>query len=300
MLSIGVHYNKGNWKTCLMENGHTLELRLFKDVCAALEYVQFHCAIFPEPVITLSINSGTYLTPVHTYAEGQLSEKTLNSDHIQREDDLNTFRIAVGSSSHNTFHLPPLNQLPDVPIFRRQHRLDMGGSDTLCATALLLYRLRRQEAIWQEMRFLYVDAGYDARSIVVVEDGRIVNGIGETSATYCSQATSLERNEPANWSDHLEQEALVKQAFWEGLTQDLAGLMAIHHLEDIVVTGQLKEAVIEKLEDRYQFYLFPYNEHEQVGFEAAIGAAIIAEGLYRPGLAAEVVERLQITYGRLE
>ena len=196
------------------------------------------------------------------------------------------------------YRLPPVNQLPDIPVFRRQHRRDMGGSDTLCATALLLYRMRMQEAIWSEMRFLYIDTDFGARSIVVVEDGRIVNGIGETSGTYGSQTTTPERKEPANWSDHLEQEALAEQAFWEGLTQDLAGLMAIHHLEDIVVTGQLKEAVIEKLEDRYQFYLFPYKGHEQVGFEAAIGAAIIAEGFYRPGLAAEVVERLQITYGR--
>src|SRR5712691_3368748 len=151
MLSIGVHYNKGNWKTCLMENGHTLELRLFKDVCAALEYVQFHCAIFPEPVIALSINSGTRLTPKHAYIGRHLPETTLNSGPFQSEDELNTFLIAISSSNHNTYRLPPVNQLPHIPVFRRQHRLDMGGPDSLCATALLLYRMRMREAIWQEM-----------------------------------------------------------------------------------------------------------------------------------------------------
>ena len=152
MLSIGVHYNKGNWKTCLMENGHTLELRLFKDICAALEYVQFHCAIFPEPVIALSIN--THLTPKQAYTGGHLPETTLNSDPFQREDEVNVFLIAISSSNHNTYGLPPVNQLPHIPVFRRHHRPDMGGSDMLCATALLLYRMRMREAIWQDVRVL--------------------------------------------------------------------------------------------------------------------------------------------------
>ena len=91
-----------------------------------------------------------------------------------------------------------------------------------------------------------------------------------------------------------ELQSLYERAVWEGLTQDMAGLMAIHHIEDIVVLGKYQDALSEYFADKYQVYLFPPNEADMVGREAALGAAIIAEGLYLPGLASEVVERLHI------
>jgi len=70
--------------------------------------------------------------------------------------------------------------------------------------------------------------------------------------------------------------------------------MAVHHLEDIIVRGPRKDAFIERFSDTYQVYHYPQGEPDAEGYEAAIGAGIIAEGLRYPGLAAEVVERLQI------
>jgi len=143
---------------------------------------------------------------------------------------------------------------------------------------------------------MYLDVEHNSRSIIVVEDGRIVNGLGENAGTYHAYGVGQQEGiDSGDGSDTMEDEVIAEQAFWEGLTQDLAGLMAIHHLEDIVVTGQRKDAAIERLEDTYQFYCFPHHTYEQEGFEAAIGAAIIAEGLYYPGLAAEIVERLQLS-----
>ncbi|GAC1635173.1 MAG: hypothetical protein NVS4B7_21490 [Ktedonobacteraceae bacterium] len=78
--------------------------------------------------------------------------------------------------------------------------------------------------------------------------------------------------------------------------------MAIHHFEDIVVIDRRssiqdkldKSTVVDRLGDTYQFYLFPRSEAELEGFETAIGASLIAEGLFRPSLASEVVDRLQV------
>src|SRR2546422_7197560 len=152
--------------------------------------------------------------------------------------------------------------------------------------------MKRKKAICQEMLFFYVDVGKTWGSFVVREDGRIEKGIGETAGTQPD--VGLEDYLQAEEISANFREALINQAYWEGLTQDLAGLMAIHHLEDVVVTGTRKQAVIERMTDRYQFYEFPHGEYEQEGFESAIGAALIAEGLYHPGLAAEVIERLQL------
>src|SRR5207245_11240671 len=121
---------------------------------------------------------------------------------------------------------------------------DIGYSEKLCAVTTLLYRMRRQEAIWPEMRFLYVDVSQNSRSIVVIEDGRIVNGIGETAGTQPD--VGLEDYLQAEEISANFREALINHAYWEGLTHDLAGMMDIHHLEDDDETEPRKREVIER------------------------------------------------------
>jgi len=290
VLSIGVDYNRENWKTCLLEDGQPVELQTYNNTSSTLEYLQHTCALYPEPIIAISSGLNTRLTLLNTLIDQQLSEL---ADHLQHQHVHTTkeFLTALNSFNLSSYSLPPVRQLPSIPAHRQRRRLDMGTSEKLCAITTLLYRMRRQEAIWQEMSFLYLDASHTARSIVVVENGRIVNGIGERAGYASLQQEQLDQQDE---SDHSEDQALAEQAFWEGLIQDLAGLMAIHHLEDVVVTGPHRNAVLERLEDRYQFYDFPRSPQEQIGFEAAIGASIIAEGLYHPGIAAEVVQRLEL------
>ena len=61
-----------------------------------------------------------------------------------------------------------------------------------------------------------------------------------------------------------------------------------------IACSMLKDAFIERFADSYQVYLFPYSQPDYEGFEAASGAATIAEGLYGQNARAEIVERLQI------
>jgi hypothetical protein len=86
----------------------------------------------------------------------------------------------------------------------------------------------------------------------------------------------------------------LDEAYWEGLIQELAGFMATHHIEDIVVLGEESSTLVERLADLYQVYLFPYAHTEREGYEVALGAAILAEGLNQIQSAAELVAYLQI------
>ena len=277
-MSIGIDYKDGVWKTCLTENGQTIELCTFADSGAILAYIERLCAFYPEPIIALSSTLETTLCSLQTL------EDLVTTPDVA---DLQPFLMAVGSLNARNFHLPALKNLKSVPRYRKRKRKDMGNADKLCSVATLLYRMRQQEAAWSEMRFLYLEVGEDDRSIVVIKDGRIVDGM-----TVCMEADV----------DDDEDEQEREQAFWEGLSEDVAGLMAIHHFEDIVVIDRRsslqdkldKSTVVDRLGDTYQFYLYPHGESEPEGFEAAIGASLVAEGLFRPGLAAEVVEHLQI------
>lgn len=280
-MSIGIDYKAGRWKTCFTENGQTIELCTFADSGATLAYIEDICAFYPEPIIALSSTLETTLISLQSLEQ----EALVTTPDVA---DLRTFLTTIGSLNAKNFHLPALKNLKSVPRYRKRKRKDMGDADKLCSVATLLYRMRQQEAAWSEMRFLYLEVGEDDRSIVVIKDGRIVDGM-----TVRMEAEDEDEDE----EDERE------QAFWEGLSEDVAGLMAIHHFEDIVVIDRRsslqekmdKSTVVDRLGDTYQFYLYPHTDSEPEGFETAIGASLVAEGLFRPGLASEVVARLQIT-----
>ncbi len=275
-MSIGIDYTFGEWKTCFAENGQTIELCTFADSDAILAYIERICSIYPEPILALSSTLETTLCSL------QALEQITKTPELT---DLQAFLTAINPLNTNNFHLPAVKHLKSIPRYRKRKRKNLGDADKLCSIATLLYRMRQQEAAWTEMRFLYLEVAEDDRSILVIKDGRIIDGL--TATVEVDEEMDDEERE---------------QAFWEGLAEDVAGLMAIHHFEDIVVIDRRstsqdtldKSTVVDRLGDTYQFYLFPHEASEPDGFETAIGASLIAEGLFRPGLAAEVVERLQL------
>jgi predicted butyrate kinase (DUF1464 family) len=274
-----------------MDHGRLLQLSSFTDSPAMLAYVQRICALYPEPTIAVASDLNTNFAALHTLTEQQFYEMTLYRGNQPEGDKIKEILIAIGSLNLRSYSIPGVAYLDSIPAYRKLNRADMGTAGNLSAITTILARMREREAAWSEMRFLYLEVGRAAKSIVVVEDGYIINGIGTQEHIY-----------RGNWLDMQQNDALVEEAFWEGLTQDLAGLMAIHHFEDIVVREQStseedirrKDAVIERLGEYYQLYTFPGYESEEEGYDIAFGAALIAEGLAYDGSSAEVVERLRM------
>ncbi|HEX6481965.1 MAG TPA: DUF1464 family protein [Ktedonobacteraceae bacterium] len=275
-VTLGVSYSMRNWKTCLVENGQVVEFHSFVDPVALRTYLEHTCTLYPEPIIVVSTDLETPFTSLVNISRTCLEDMILKRYIAEQKDPLLEILIAIGYSNINSYFAPSVRYLPSMPQYRLLMRESPGTSNHVCAVASLLSQLRSQEATWSEMNFLCLEVNANLRSILVVEGGQIVNGM-----------SSMTRSE-AQFQEACE------QAFWEGLTQDLAGLMAIHHLEDIVVSGQRKDAFIERFADSYQVYHFPYIQPDFEGFEAASGAAAIAEGLFGHSIFTEIVERLQI------
>lgn len=275
-VSLGLSCNMGNWKTCLMENGQAWEFFSFVDHVALRAYLEHTCTLYPEPTIVLSTDLETPFTSLIKISRTCLEDMILQRYTSEQKDPLLKLLIAAGHSSNNSYLAPSVRYLPTMPPYRLLMRESLGTSNHVCAVASLLSQLRARESEWSEMNFLFLEVNANFRSILVVEDGQIINGM-----------SSMTRNQ----EQFLE---ACEQAFWEGLTQELAGLMAIHHLDDIVIAGQRKDAFNERFADNYQVYLFPYSQPDLEGFEAASGAAAIAEGLSGHTPSAEIAERLHI------
>lgn len=260
MVSIGIDEQKGIWKICLLEDNRVLELTSFEQTAPVLTYLEQTCATYPEPIIMLSLDKSRW-----------------------NAESLDNFLIAIDSINLNSYTVPPLHALPGLPAYRKLIRGNLGEAHDLCNVMTLLCRLRQREAAWQEMRFLFLEVNGLNSHVTVIEDGRIVNGM-------ISMLLETPQNRPdADGNDEDE-------AFWEQVAQTLAGLLAVHHIEDIVVLGNCTDEVIAHFDGFYQFYLFPGESEEQANYEAAIGAALLAESCYAPGIAAEVAERLQVPF----
>jgi predicted butyrate kinase (DUF1464 family) len=259
-----------------MENGQPLELNSFVDSVVARAYLEHTCTLYPEPTIVLSSDLTTPFTRLVAVSNTSLEEMIPRHYTAEQGETLQKLLIAIGYRNINSYFAPSVKYLSSMPPHRKLMRENLGTANNLCAIAALLKQLRARDAAWSEMNFLCLEVDPNFRSILVVEDGRIVNGMSRV----------------ARIEDQFQEAS--QQAFWEGLTQELAGFVAIHHFEDIVVMGQLKDAFIERFADSYQVYLFPYSRPDYEGFEAASGAAAIAGGLYGQNARAEIVERLQI------
>ncbi len=274
VVSIGIDYSGSEWKLCLTEDGRTRDCLRFPEQKSVLQWLTHACTLAPEAVIGFSSRLDSAFSPLSALL-----------DHVPPADNraLSDFLIALSTLSLRCYSLPALKYVSTVPAYRRLLHPAMGTANIFCSIATLLYRMREGSASWSEMRFLCLEIGPRTYTLSVVQDGLIIDGL----------AFGLSAQDSAD-------SALSEQAFWEGLAYDLAGLMAVHHFEDIVISQQpdsteaaaCKEEVIQRLGDLYQFYLYPQTESQSIGFEAAIGAALLVAGFSPASPTAELASRL--------
>jgi predicted butyrate kinase (DUF1464 family) len=278
-LSIGIIRHDDAWKTCMVEQGQVVEQHAFENAIKTLFYLKHTCAQYPELTLAISLACETPFIVLSDSTARQwesLLTFPLNDWIAQEAYD---FLIAIKQISLHCFLVPSPRYLPDIPFYRKLPRAYPGSSNDVCVVAALLYRLREREATWSEMQMFCVQVNRYCKSIQTLEDGCIVN----------SMSTEIVSN-----NDDEQMRAEYERALWEELTRDIAGLMAVHHIEDIVTLGDYQEAFIDHFAESHQVYLFPSSEADTPGFECALGAALLAEGFYLPGKAGEIVERLRI------
>ncbi|HLI68137.1 MAG TPA: DUF1464 family protein [Ktedonobacteraceae bacterium] len=298
-VSVGVDYAAGSWRVCCVDQGKLIEFHEFSTVNDLLAWIHGSCPLYPEPTMVLSLDVTAPFSALPALTSEQVDRLLQRYRPLPAFTEVSAVLQILRSISVRSYCAPSVEYLPTVPLHRRLLRPGLGTANEVCAVVALLRHLREQEASWPEMSFLYVNAGVGGVCALVIQDGQIVNGIGTLQGTSLPLAYRyLAMLETAQGEqDDARHEALQKalhEAFWEGLTQELAGLLATHHIEDMVVLGQESARLIERLADSYQIYLFPQASSEHEGYEAALGAALLAEGLELGGSAADVVNHLQI------
>ena len=278
-LSIGVVRHGNAWKTCMVEQGQFVEQHAFEDAAKTLAYLEHTCARYPELTLAISLACETPFLALSDATVRQWESLLTFPFNDWTISEASEFLIAIKRVNLHSYLVPSMRYLPAIPLHRKIARPLPGSSNDVCVVAALLSRLREREATWPEMQLFCVQVNRQFQSIQALEDGCIVNSVAKEIVSHADDA--------------LMQEA-YERALWEGLTQDIAGLMAVHHVEDVVVLGDYQDAFIDHFAESHSVYLFPSGEADVPGFESALGAAVLAEGLFLPGKAGEIVERLSI------
>lgn len=290
MASLGVDYGTGSWKTALLGPIGQPERRTFAspdEVRASIEEIDRR---HPGLPIVLPSGFGVPLKRVQELDDRDRFEIALRRE-APTERGLSRFLLALETSRLNAYCIPAIKLLPSIPIHRKINRVDMGTSDKLCAAAYFISRSHERGTRLEEIDFVMLEVGEAFRAMVVVRGGKIVDGLGGTAGGIGPRSRGRIDGELAYLYDWDSKESIYRggahdieerfggygdEAFWEELEKDLLAFLYFHELKIILVAGRRKQEIVRRLGKRFQIQA-PGEDDE--GFEAAAGAALLADGI---------------------
>jgi predicted butyrate kinase (DUF1464 family) len=204
--------------------------------------------------------------------------------------------------------LPGVIHLPTVPAHRKLNRIDLGTPDKLCVAALALARQQNADTL----RCCVVELGTAFTACLVLDCGRIVDGLGGTSGPCGWGSPGAWDGEVAYLLSPLAKRDLFAGGagsvgdatagrlwFCESLVKAVAALKAVTPFEQVLLSGRLLETEPELADEaaadlalcatlvRLESLPGAWVKH------AAQGAALLADGL-AGGRHAALVERLAL------
>jgi predicted butyrate kinase (DUF1464 family) len=290
MASLGIDYGTGSWKSALLVEGRSPELRGFGGADEVRDSIAEADRAHPALPIVLPSGFGVPLRRVQELDGRDLYEMALRRD-APAERGLSRFLLNLRASRLNAYCIPAVKLLPSVPIHRKVNRVDMGTSDKLCTAAYFVTHLHERGARLESIDLVVLEVGHAFRAIVAIRGGRIVDGLGGTAGGIGPECRGSIDGELAYLYDWDTKDSIYHggardvevrfgdhgdAAFWEGLEKDLLMLLSFHGLKTILVAGRRKQEVGERLRRRFQIEAATQGDE---GFEAAIGAAILADGI---------------------
>ena len=210
---------------------------------------------------------------------------------------------AFRASALPVVFLPGVIHLPTVPAHRKINRIDLGTPDKLGVAAL---------ALAQGLEGCVVELGTAFTSCLVLDGGRVVDGLGGSSGpcgwaspgAWDGEAAYLlsplaKRDLFAGGAGAVTDPAAGQPWFRESLVKAVAGLSAVTPFDRIVLSGRLLEAepalaktAVQDLARLGRVELLASLPGAWVK-HAAQGSAVLADGL-AGGRHAALVERLAL------
>jgi len=208
------------------------------------------------------------------------------------------------------YFTPGVIHLQTVPSYRKWNKFDMGTADKVCCAALgIKDQSERFNIPFNKTSFIYVEAGYGFTAVMVVEDGKIVDGTGGTNGSLgflsgggMDAEIAIRLKPPLTQEivfkggvkdfvgEEIEPKDLIeyKEAITllgESIEKDVVSmLVSLRQPREIIISGRLTNYnfIRNELIDRLSKYasVVKVKKLSRIAKEAACGAYIIGEGLF--------------------
>lgn len=185
MRILGIDPGTVSFDLCLMdENEITFEDSIPSTLVAERpEEFAEKCLELNLDVMIAPSGMGLNNRKLNELTEKELFELTLvrEGEEVPVLDGMKKFLAIVRNTGLDVFFLPGIIQLPTVPRWRKYNRIDMGTADKTCIGALSVETVSRQkETGYSRVSHLVVELGGGYNSLITIENGKIINGIGGT------------------------------------------------------------------------------------------------------------------------
>lgn len=226
----------------------------------------------------------------------------------------------------SAYLLPGVVHLPTVPAYRKFNKMDMGTADKLCVAAFAMYsQMCRHNLPASETNFILLELGYGFNACLVVEGGKVVDGLGGTSGSLgflspgaidaelairmpsCSQFVLFTSGARRLAGANIEPEELPRypeawRAFVEGIHKMVAQALTVNpHPLELIVSGRLSTLpeIKREIESHYTGLEIHWlrdwtGRRAKRAKEAAEGACILAAGIAGWEPYAEIFESLEV------
>lgn len=307
MLSLGIDFEAGRWKLAAWNEDRAADLHTFGSMAALWEFVEDIFTAHPATPIVLPSGFGIPLTRAEDLLDRDIAEITLRRDaHVN--DPLGQFLAEARRRPLRAFCIPAVRSLPSIPLHRKLNRVDLGTADVLCAAIWAIHSLAQVGLAYASSSFVLLHLRGDTKALVAIREGRIVDGIGRSAGEVGTVSrpavdgllTPLQRGigRSHDASDLDNMETLLREArelaFWEAAEKDSALLLTFHSLSQLVVTGPRRAEAMHALGEKLPVRALPALVD---GYEAALGAALVAAGL-TGGPTADLVQHVELRQAR--
>ena len=247
--------------------------------------------------------------------EREMFELTLvrAGEEVPVLDGMKKFLAIVRDAGLEIFFLPGVIQLPTVPRWRKFNKIDMGTADKMCIGALSVETVSRKKGVgYSGVNHIVVELGGGYNSVITIEKGRIINGIGGTlfpgpgfmnAGAMDGEIAYLLRGFEKNLlfeggagyltgSESLSMEGFTKEsypevfnAFVEGVLFAVCSQRALLRSKEVYLSGRLTryENIYNPIKARLEelgYSVSPLPTLSDKTKEAAQGYAIVGNGVY--------------------
>ena len=138
--------------------------------------------VMPLDVIVGPSGYGLPVTQIKNMGQAEIDLMVPDDKSIPLYDGIRATMRLMKSEGLPVVFTPGVIHLPTVPTHRKVNKIDMGTADKVCCSALAVKdQAERLGIAYEDTSFILVEVGYAFTSVIAVENGAIVDGIGGTS-----------------------------------------------------------------------------------------------------------------------